>query len=649
MVLREPPVSAQTAFPQALPLIGTTAIRAAESMPGSAARRARRSRCAWSRPSTGRPAWPRSMPATMTPSPWKPGSTLTRFCRLRANRNAPTSSTSESATWQTTSARRTPTRSRPVVRPRPLILRTLSAPIRVAFSAGARPKITHVPIASAAVNPSTRQSRPRSRTHRLVGRGDERHQGRAERAGQERAEGRARPGEQQALGEQLPDDATARGAEAETHRHLALPRARPGEQQVGEVRARDHEDERRGPEQQPQRRLVALAQRRDAGARVEGRELEAEVLRHADGGVVRRERRPEEIGRDGGELRGRLLDGPPGLEPSHHGQPPVGAGVEDAAAAVEDRLGAEWHRDVERSAHFEPEEPRLRDADNLDRLGLERQRAADDRPIAAVLALPERVAEDRARRAAAAIVGVGQDPAGRRPHAERVEEPAADPEALRGTRLAAGCEVEGRGSSRQQAREALLPRANLFPDRIGQRGIPAVEVAAHAGGIDETYLGEFGRVGHGQRAQPDRVDDLEDGGVRADAERERQDGDRREPRIPAEEPQAVAQVLRQPLEPQASPHLARDLLDRGDVADLAPRGGLGLRARLAAVHAIADRHLEVRADFLAELVVSVAPPEPGRHASLRFPLLRIPPIASTSWAHFDRSDASWRRPAAVSR
>ena len=150
-----------------------------------------------------------SMPATMTPSPWKPGSTLTRFCRLRANRNAPTSSTSESATWETTSARRTPTRSRPVVRPRPLILRTLSAPIRVAFSAGARPKITHVPIARAAVNPSTRQSRPRSRTTvssavvmkdtRVV----------LSVLARSAPTCRARPGEQQALGEQLPDDATA--------------------------------------------------------------------------------------------------------------------------------------------------------------------------------------------------------------------------------------------------------------------------------------------------------------------------------------------------------------------------------------------------------------------------------------------------------
>jgi len=176
-----------------------------------------------------------------------------------------------------------------------------------------------------------------------------------------------------------------------------------------------------------------------------------------------------------------------------------------------------------------------------------------------------------------------------------------------------------------------------------------VEAAAHAGGIDETDLRELGRMGHRQRAQADRVDHLEDGGVGADAERERQDGDRGEPRIPAEEPQAVAQILRQPLEPHAAPHLARDLLDRGDVADLAPRGGFRLRARLAAVHAIADRHLEVRPDLFAELVVPIAPPEPGRHASLRFPPSRIPPIASTSWAHFDRSDTSCRRPAAVSR
>ena len=94
----------------------------------------------------------------------------------------------------------------------------------------------------------------------LVGRRDEGHQRRAESAGQDRAAGRARRREQQALGEQLPDDAAARRAEAETHGDLPLARARSGEQQVGEVGARDHQDERCGPEQQPQRRLVLLAQ-----------------------------------------------------------------------------------------------------------------------------------------------------------------------------------------------------------------------------------------------------------------------------------------------------------------------------------------------------------------------------------------------------
>ena len=107
---------------------------------------------------------------------------------------------------------------------------------------------------------------------------------------------------------------------------------------------------------------------------------------------------------------------------------------------------------------------------------------------------------------------------------------------------------------------------------------------------------------------------------------------------------AVAEILRQPLEPHPAPHLARDLLDRRDVAELAPRGGLRLRARLAAVHAIADRHVEVRRGFPRRARRRDRAASAGRHASLRFPPLRIPPIASTSCAHRDRSDASWRRP-----
>ena len=41
-------------------------------------------------------------------------------------------------------------------------------------------------------------------------------------------------------------------------------------------------------------------------------------------------------------------------------------------------------------------------------------------------------------------------------------------------------------------------------------------------------LDELFGVRHRERAQPERVEQLEDGGVRADAQRQRQDRDRRE-------------------------------------------------------------------------------------------------------------------------
>ena len=48
-------------------------------------------------------------------------------------------------------------------------------------------------------------------------------------------------GEQQALGEQLPDQPAAPGAERGAQRELAAPLDAAGEQQVGHVHARDHE------------------------------------------------------------------------------------------------------------------------------------------------------------------------------------------------------------------------------------------------------------------------------------------------------------------------------------------------------------------------------------------------------------------------
>jgi hypothetical protein len=48
---------------------------------------------------------------------------------------------------------------------------------------------------------------------------------------------------------------------------------------------------------------------------------------------------------------------------------------------------------------------------------------------------------------------------------------------------------------------------------------------------------------HRQGAQTDGVHELKDGGIGAGAERQRQDGDRRERGVPAQQPRAVPQIL----------------------------------------------------------------------------------------------------------
>ena len=176
--------------------------------------------------------------------------------------------------------------------------------------------------------------------------------------------------------------------------------------------------------------------------------------------------------------------------------------------------------------------------------------------------------------------------------------------------------------------------------------MPACEVATRAFGIDEAHLCKLAGIRDGKCAKPYGVDDLEDRGIGADSQRERQDRHEREPGIPTEQPQGVAQILFQPLDPRPSARFACDFLDREHVAKLAPGGGFRVRARLAALHSLAGRHGEVAAKLLVDFPIAIAP---GGHASLRFVPLRMPPMASTSCAHFERSDSNCRRPAAVSR
>src|SRR4051794_41032786 len=155
-------------------------------------------------------------------------------------------------------------------------------------------------------------------------------------------------------------------------------------------------------------------------------------------------------------------------------------------------------------------------------MAVERDRAADHRRIAAVLTLPETVTEHcRRRRAAATIVCCRERAPDERRHAEAVEEVAAHPQSLRRPRLAAGRQIEADAAPREDAREHLLPIANLLPQQIGEARAPPGELAgAAADRLRDPDLDQLVGARDRQRADADRVEQLEDRGVGADAERE---------------------------------------------------------------------------------------------------------------------------------
>ena len=153
-----------------------------------------------------------------------------------------------------------------------------------------------------------------------------------------------------------------------------------------------------------------------------------------------------------------------------------------------------------------------------------------------------------------------------------------------------------------------------------------------------------------ERLQQHVVDDGENGGRRADAERERDEAGGREAGTAAEEAERVADVLDEPLERRAAPGVARHFLHERDIAELPVRRVRGLVGRRAALDAIRRGHREVRADFLVEFGFASPAPEGQSHASLsRFVRLRMPAMASEICCQRDRSTRSCLRPAGVRR
>ncbi len=173
-------------------------------------------------------------------------------CRCRRARPAGSGSCERTATRRpaaratarsraTTSVLRRRLRAPPAL-PRPPSFSESCRFVFAAWSAGARPKTS--PVSSGdgdGVDDDARVHAPVDVVRRLVLRRNRRRQPLQTDVGDRDAERRGGQRNQHALGEQLPDDAAASGAERGANRDLALTHRRARQQQVGDVGARDQQ------------------------------------------------------------------------------------------------------------------------------------------------------------------------------------------------------------------------------------------------------------------------------------------------------------------------------------------------------------------------------------------------------------------------
>jgi len=356
---------------------------------------------------------------------------------------------------------------------------------------------------------------------------------------QQQAERRAERRHQQALGEHLPDQPAARRADRRPDRELAAARRGAHDQEIGDVRARNQQHERDGAHHRQDRRPhVAddVVEHRDR-VEVETRGLLDRIVR-------------AQIRRDAVHLQLRLLGRHARLQTADHAKDDVVAvgGVE-----IDARRRPHVRRPVDADARREQQlESRRENADDARAAVAELDVLADDRRIAAVTPLPERVAQDRGdrnlrrrclvrqRRRRRPVVGdeIAPDNHPRAEHAKQIRRRAADADLLRllfqtGNRHAAGGDHAG---------EVVEDVARLLLEvaQIGRRERPVLDVPGPQLAPDDD---QPARVGVRQRPQQHRVDDAENRGAGADAERDRDRRDRREAGVLPQAARCVRHIL----------------------------------------------------------------------------------------------------------
>ena len=281
-------------------------------------------------------------------------------------------------------------------------------------------------------------------------------------------------------------------------------------------------------------------------------------------------------------MRVGLFERPAGREPADRGQPPVAALL--AARRIGDEIfGADRNGDVEGAADVDAEEAGRRDPGDLEAFSFDRDGLARRDFPSAELSLPEALADDgRGCGAAGRVVAGTQHPAADRADADGVEKRPADVEALGIARLASGGEVDPFGAPDRELRERLLFAADAVPLRRGQLWPAAREASGSVTPAWDADVVELLRCRDREAPEPHGVQELEDGGVGPDAERERENRDQGEQRLETQAPGAVAEVSGEPRQPRGAVPLRRPAAGAtargGEAPPPAPAESAGLPA-----------------------------------------------------------------------
>ncbi len=384
--------------------------------------------------------------------------------------------------------------------------------------------------------------------------------------------------EHEALEQRLRDDLPSARAERQPQGDLSAARRGTGQEQVGDVGARDQEDQRADRQQDLQAAPVRLLHLADAAAG--GHDVD-----HLPGQVLHETRDPvcrvpgavlQPVPQRARKPRRDAFHRGAGAQSSDDAEPRRDRLAKQRAVAVDQGLLLDGQPEIRRiAAKRLAKEPRGRDADDRERMILYDERRADDRCVAAVLFLPGAVAQHRHRGRRRRVVGGREDATGERVDAERLEvvarhELGTQGLGRRGRAAAAHAHALAAGLERGHLVE--LGRLGFQPleERVGVHAPAVLRSALDAAVVPVANAVQQRGIGDRQRPQHHGVDQREDRRRAADAEGQRGHGrDREHRRLPE-----LAQHV---------PKVGQGLSHAGLVLELDESGATGVAQRAPSV------------------------------------------------------------------